>query len=42
MCPKKILYQEGSPKKCRVTEENKCDRLGGCMFVCPAGAIRIV
>ncbi len=41
MCPKKILYLEEGTKKCKVTDETKCDRLGGCMFVCPVNAVRI-
>lgn len=41
MCPKKILYIEEGVRKCRVTDENQCDRLGGCEGVCPNKAIRI-
>lgn len=39
MCPQEILYiKEG---KCKVSEDNKCDRLKGCMYVCPVNAIKI-
>jgi 2-oxoglutarate ferredoxin oxidoreductase subunit delta len=41
MCPKRILYIDASSAKCRVTDEKKCDKLGGCERVCPAGAIKI-
>ena len=42
LCPKKILYFDTSTKKCKVTDETKCDKLAGCQRVCPAKAIRIV
>lgn len=41
ICPKRILYLDKETGKCRVTDETRCDRLGGCMRVCPAEAIRI-
>jgi 2-oxoglutarate ferredoxin oxidoreductase subunit delta len=41
MCPKKILYLDKETKKCKVTDENKCDRLAGCEWACPVKAIRI-
>ncbi|MCK9526956.1 MAG: 4Fe-4S binding protein [Dehalococcoidales bacterium] len=40
MCPAKILFIDASDI-CRVTDENKCDRLGGCERTCPTGAISI-
>ena len=42
LCPKKILYFDMPTKKCKVTDETKCDKLAGCQRVCPAKAIRIV
>jgi NAD-dependent dihydropyrimidine dehydrogenase PreA subunit len=41
MCPKQILYLDKETRKCNVTDETKCDRLGGCMWACPVKAIRI-
>ncbi|MFA5367119.1 MAG: 4Fe-4S binding protein [Dehalococcoidia bacterium] len=41
MCPKKILYIDEADNVCRVTDETKCDRLGGCERKCTAGAIKI-
>jgi len=41
LCPKKILYIDGSSGKCKVTDEKSCDRLRGCEKVCPVNAIKI-
>ncbi len=41
MCPKKILFIDQAAGVCRVTDESRCDRLGGCERVCPTGAITI-
>ena len=41
ICPKKILYIDPMEHVCRVTDETKCDRRGGCEFKCTAGAIKI-
>lgn len=41
LCPKKILYIDKASKKCKVTDETKCDKLAGCQRVCPTKAIRI-
>jgi len=41
LCPKKILYIDSDTKKCKVTDELKCDRLAGCERVCPVKAIKI-
>ena len=29
LCPKKILYMDGASKKCKVSDETKCDKLAG-------------
>ena len=42
LCPKKILYIDEQDKKCKVTDERKCDRLRGCEQVCPVKAIKII
>ncbi len=42
LCPKKILYIDTATKKCAVSDETKCDKLGGCMKVCPVNAIKII
>ena len=42
LCPKKILYMDGASKKCKVSDETKCDKLAGCERVCSAKAIKIV
>lgn len=42
LCPKKILYIDEQSKKCKVTDERKCDRLRGCERVCPVKAIKII
>jgi len=41
ICPKKILYIDDKSGKCKVTDETKCDRLRGCMKVCPVYALKI-
>lgn len=41
MCPQKILYIDGMEHVCRVTDETKCDRRGGCELKCTAKAIKI-
>jgi 2-oxoglutarate ferredoxin oxidoreductase subunit delta len=41
MCPKRILYLDKETKKCKVTDETKCDRLAGCVWACPVKAIKI-
>lgn len=41
LCPKQILYIDKIIGKCKVNDENKCDRLKGCMRVCPTNAIEI-
>jgi NAD-dependent dihydropyrimidine dehydrogenase PreA subunit len=41
MCPKRILYLEQETRKCKVTDETKCDRLRGCEWACPVQAIKI-
>jgi 2-oxoglutarate ferredoxin oxidoreductase subunit delta len=41
ICPKKILYIDKKDKVCKMTDENKCDKLRGCERKCPAGAIKI-
>ncbi|OGS06923.1 MAG: hypothetical protein A2270_00615 [Elusimicrobia bacterium RIFOXYA12_FULL_51_18] len=41
MCPKQILYLDKESRKCKATDETKCDRLGGCMWACPVKAILI-
>ena len=40
LCPKQILLIDNN-NKCIVTNESKCDRLGGCQRVCPTDAIEI-
>jgi NAD-dependent dihydropyrimidine dehydrogenase PreA subunit len=40
MCPKQILGLDGE-NKCVVSDQSKCDRLGGCERVCPTDAIKI-
>ena len=42
LCPKKILYIDEKSKKCKVTDERKCDRLRGCERACPVKAIKII
>ena len=42
LCPQKILYIDGNSGKCKAADETKCDRLRGCMDVCPVEAIRII
>ena len=42
LCPKKILYIDSKTKKCKVTDEAKCDKLRGCERVCSVKAIKII
>ena len=42
LCPKKILYIDSAAKKCKVSDEAKCDRLAGCQRICPTKAIKII
>ena len=42
MCPQKILFIDSKTGKCDVTDETKCDRLGGCERACPVNAIKIL
>ena len=41
MFPRQILFvnEEGV---CDVTDHSRCDRLRGCEFACPEGAIKVV
>lgn len=41
MCPQGILYIEEATKKCKVTDESKCDRYKGCENVCKSKSIKI-
>ena len=41
LCPRKILYIDNTNKKCKVSDETKCDKLRGCQRVCPTKAIKI-
>lgn len=41
LCPRKILFIDGSSNKCGVSDESKCDRRRGCEKVCPVEAIKI-
>lgn len=42
LCPKKILYIDDKNGKCMVSDETKCDRLRGCVKICPVDAIKII
>ena len=42
LCPKKILYIDSNIKKCKVSDETKCDKLRGCERICPVKAIKII
>ena len=42
LCPKKILYIDSKTKKCKVTDEAKCDKLRGCERICSVKAIKII
>ena len=41
MCPTKILFIDDKSGKCRVTDENLCDRRRGCESACPTEAIKV-
>ncbi len=42
LCPKKILYIDKNSGKCKVADELKCDRLRGCVKICPVEALKII
>lgn len=41
MCPQGILIISDVNHVAEVTDENRCDRLRGCQYVCPVGALKI-
>ncbi|MDD4955191.1 MAG: 4Fe-4S binding protein [Candidatus Omnitrophica bacterium] len=41
LCPTKILFIDAETKKCKVKDENRCDRRKGCEKICPVKAIKI-
>ncbi len=41
LCPPQILYIDDKDNICKVKDETKCDRLKGCMRICPTGSITI-
>ncbi len=41
MCPAQILYVDQKEKIVKVSNDSASDRLGGCMRICPTGAIKI-
>ena len=41
LCPRKILRIDKVSKKCKVSNETKCDKLRGCERICPVKAIMI-
>ena len=41
MCPRQILEVDADTGVCKVTDQSKCDLLGGCEFQCPTGAISV-
>jgi len=41
LCPRKILYIDSASKRCKVSDETKCDKLAGCQGICPTKAIKI-
>lgn len=41
MCSMKIFYIDDQAGKCKVSDENKCDKLAGCQRICPVDAITI-
>jgi len=41
LCPKKILSIDEHSGKCKVSDESKCDRLRGCVEICPTAALKI-
>ncbi|MFA5008067.1 MAG: 4Fe-4S dicluster domain-containing protein [Candidatus Omnitrophota bacterium] len=41
LCPAKILFIDIKSKKCKVKDDFRCDRRGGCEKVCPVKAIKI-
>ena len=42
LCPRKILYIDNTSKKCKVSDETKCDKLSGCQRICLVKAIKIM
>jgi len=42
LCPKKILYIDADTKKCKVSNESRCDKRAGCQRICPVKAIKII
>ena len=42
LCPKGILYIDEKDNKCKVADESKCDRLRGCVKICPVDALKII
>jgi hypothetical protein len=41
MCPRGILYIDDADNVCRITDETRCGRLGGCERKYTAWAIKI-
>ncbi|MBN2755332.1 MAG: 4Fe-4S binding protein [Candidatus Goldbacteria bacterium] len=41
MCPAQIIELNSSSNKAVVTDHESCDLLGGCMYVCRTGAIKV-
>ena len=41
ICPQQILSVDEMDRICKVVNEKKCDRLKGCEYVCPMGAIKV-
>lgn len=41
LCPQKILYIDTDTKKCKVSDETKCDKFAGCQRACQTEAIKI-
>jgi len=42
LCPNKILYIDTNTKKCKVSDESRCDKRAGCQRICPVKAIKII
>jgi Fe-S-cluster-containing hydrogenase component 2 len=41
ICPRGILFIDDKSGVCGVTDQSKCDRRAGCVWMCPAGAIKV-
>lgn len=41
MCPAQIIELDSGSNKAVVTDHESCDLLGGCMYVCRTGAIKV-